>query len=80
MLSRLTEEGSTCMGSMIPWTTMGAFISGTLGVPTAQYVPFAFLNYLTPLISIIFAFCGMAIFWKDTPNKLFSGKKPPVIQ
>lgn len=77
MLSRLTEEGSTCMGSMIPWTTMGAFISGTLGVPTAEYMGFAFLNYLTPLISIIFAFCGMAVFWEGVPNKLFSGKRPP---
>lgn len=78
MLSRLTEEGSTCMGSMIPWTTMGAFISGTLGVPTWDYAPFAFLNYLTPLISIIFAYLGMAIFWKGSENKLFSGKTPPV--
>ena len=77
MLSRLTEEGSTCMGSMIPWTTMGAFISGTLGVPTSQYMAFAFLNYLTPLISIVFAFCGMAIFWEGVPNKLFSGKTRP---
>ncbi len=78
MLSRLTEEGSTCMGSMIPWTTMGAFISGTLHVPTWEYAPFAFLNYLTPLISIIFAYLGIAVFWKGTDNKFFSGKKPPV--
>lgn len=78
MLSRLTEEGSTCMGSMIPWTTMGAFISGTLGVKTVEYAPYAFLNYLTPIISIIFAFCGIAIFWKDTPNKIFSIKRPLV--
>ena len=78
MLSRLTEEGSTCMGSMIPWTTMGAFIAGTLGVATWDYAPFAFLNYLTPLISIIFAYLGMAIFWKGRPNRLLSGKRPPV--
>lgn len=78
MLSRLTEEGSTCMGSMIPWTTMGAFISGTLHTPTWDYAPFAFLNYLTPLISIIFAYMGIAVFWRGMDNKIFSGKKPPV--
>ena len=78
MLSRLTEEGSTCMGSMIPWTTMGAFIAGTLGVATWDYAPFAFLNYLTPLLSIIFAYLGMAIFWQGQPNRFFSGKRPPV--
>ncbi len=79
MLSRLTEEGSTCMGSLFPWTTMGAFISGTLGVATWDYAPYAFLNYLTPIISIIFTFLGMAILWSGTDNKLFSGKTSPVL-
>ncbi len=80
MLSRLVEEGSTCMGSLIPWTTMGAFMAGTLGVTTGQYLPFAFLNYLTPLLSIVFSFLGIAIFWQGSKNKYLSGKTPPAPQ
>lgn len=69
MLSRLTEEGATCTGALIPWTTAGAFMSGTLGVSNFEFLPFAFLNYLTPIISIIFAFFGIAVLWKVKPQK-----------
>jgi NhaC family Na+:H+ antiporter len=58
MLSRLLEEGSTLMGPMIPWTTCGAFMAGTLGVSTLELFPFAFLNWFNPLLSIILAYAG----------------------
>lgn len=61
MLSRLLEEGGTCTGVLIPWVTAGAFVSTTLGVSALSYAPYAFLNYLTPLFSIVFAYMGLFI-------------------
>lgn len=64
MLSRVLEEGATMTGGLIPWTTAGAFIAGTLGVRTVEYLPFAFLNILNPVISIAFAYIGLFIFYE----------------
>lgn len=70
MLSRLLEEGGTMTGALIPWTTAGAFIAGTLGVSTMAYLPFAFLNILNPLISIILGYLGVFVFYKKDKKTL----------
>ena len=69
MLSRSLEEGSTLTTGLIPWTTAGAFISGTLGISTLSYAPFSFFNLLNPLISILFAYLGLFVFKINTENK-----------
>lgn len=62
VLSRTLEEGATLAGPMVPWTTCGAFMAGTLGVSTLSYMPYAFLCYIAPIISIVCAFTGIAIY------------------
>lgn len=62
VLSRSVEEGSTMSTGLIPWTTAGAFYAATLGVPVLEYLPYAFLNYLNPLIGILFAGLGIGLF------------------
>ena len=61
VLSRSVEEGSTMSTGLIPWTTAGAFYAATLGVPVLDYAPYAFLNYLNPLISIGMAALGIGL-------------------
>ena len=61
VLSRSVEEGSTMTTGLIPWTTAGAFYAATLGVPVLDYLPYAFLNYLNPLISIAMAAMGVGL-------------------
>jgi NhaC family Na+:H+ antiporter len=61
VLSRSVEEGSTLTTSLIPWTTAGAFYSATLGVPVLDYLPYAFFNYLNPLIAILMAALGIGL-------------------
>ncbi|MDP2285981.1 MAG: Na+/H+ antiporter NhaC [Pseudohongiella sp.] len=61
VLSRSVEEGSTMTTGLIPWTTAGAFYAATLGVPVLDYLPYAFLNYLNPLISIGMAAMGVGL-------------------
>ena len=45
---------------LIPWNSCGAYMAATLGVATTAYVPFAFFNLINPLVSIAFAFLGLA--------------------
>jgi NhaC family Na+:H+ antiporter len=64
MLSRATEEGATLTTTIIPWTTAGAFMAATLGVPTISYLPFALLNWINPLLSIILSHLGIFMFYR----------------
>ncbi|MBC52966.1 MAG: Na+/H+ antiporter NhaC [Gammaproteobacteria bacterium] len=61
VLSRSVEEGATMSTGLIPWTTAGAFYAATLGVPVLEYLPYAFLNYLNPLISMVMAILGLGL-------------------
>ena len=61
VLSRSVEEGATMSTGLIPWTTAGAFYAATLGVPVLEYLPYAFLNYLNPVISIVMAALGVGL-------------------
>lgn len=61
MLSRLLEEGGTLTGALIPWTTAGAFMASTLGVPVFEYARYAFLNLINPALSIALSFMGIFI-------------------
>ncbi len=47
--------------SLVPWNTCGATMTGFLGVSPAQYAPYAFLNLLSPIVSIVFAFTGITM-------------------
>ena len=62
MLSRCLEEGATLSTSLIPWTTSGAFITGALGMSPLEFAPWAFFNYINPLLSIGLAYMGFGIF------------------
>jgi NhaC family Na+:H+ antiporter len=69
MLSRATEEGATLTTTIIPWTTAGAFMAATLGVPTIYYLPFALLNWINPLLSIILSYLGIFMFYRKEADE-----------
>ncbi len=69
MLSRSLEEGATLSTAIIPWTTAGAFFAGTLGVSTLSYLPYAFLNWINPLLSIALAYLGIFVLYKKEDKK-----------
>lgn len=64
MLSRCLEEGATLSTSLIPWTTSGVFITGVLHMSPLEFAPWAFFNYINPLLSIALAYMGFGIFRK----------------
>ncbi|WP_213424255.1 Na+/H+ antiporter NhaC [Bhargavaea massiliensis] len=76
-LSRALEDGGTLTSVFIPWNTCGVFIFGTLGVGVVEYGPYALVNLLCPIISIIYAFTGFTIAKIDEGGGGTGGKKEP---
>ncbi|WP_120632669.1 Na+/H+ antiporter NhaC [Ruegeria sp. EL01] len=62
VMSRSLEEGATLTTVLIPWTTGGAFFAATLGVSVLEYAPWALLNWMNPILSMLFALFGIFIF------------------
>ncbi|MEG1255703.1 Na+/H+ antiporter NhaC [Clostridium sp.] len=60
-LSRCLEDAGTLTSCFIPWNTCGAFMSTTLGVSPFLYIPFCFLNYINPVVSIIYGYTGFSM-------------------
>jgi NhaC family Na+:H+ antiporter len=71
VLSRSVEEGSTLTTALIPWSTTSIFYMTTMGVSAIDYAPYALLNYINPLLAIVFAYLGIALFrtTDDEPMK-----------
>lgn len=67
--SRTCEDSGTVTSPLVPWGLCGVFFTGTLGVSTLEYFPYAFLAYLTPLVAIIYAITNKFIWMEeDTEN------------
>ena len=54
-LSRTLEDSGTVTSVLVPWNTCGAYQSGTLGVDTVDYLPYAFFNLISPIMTLLFA-------------------------
>lgn len=60
-LSRITEDAGTVVVPLVPWSMAGVFMAGTLGVPTIQYLKWAFLCYLSALVAVLYGFIGFTM-------------------
>ena len=69
VLSRTLEDSGTITSALIPWNTCGAYMFSVLAVSPFEYGIFAFFNYLTPLIAIVFAYTGWTILYKKPEQK-----------
>ncbi len=59
-LSRCLEDSGTITSNFFPWNTCGATMRSFLGVGNG-YIPFAILNWLNPVVSIIFGYTGITM-------------------
>ncbi len=55
-LSRIIEESGGIIVPLIPWSMAGVYITGTIGVSTFAYLPWAFMNYLSVGMLVLFGF------------------------
>ena len=70
VLSRTLEDSGTIVSPLIPWSLCGVYMSGTLGVPALDFVPYAFFCWICPMIAIVYGFTGKFV-WKtgEIPSK-----------
>ena len=55
LLSRTLEDSGTVTSVLIPWNTCGATQSAVLGVPVLTFLPYAYFNLISPIMSILIA-------------------------
>ncbi len=68
-LSRTLEDSGTVTSVLVPWNTGGAYNSKVLGVPTTDYLPYAFFNLISPVMTLIFAAFRIKIRMKKQARK-----------
>ncbi|MEW9796883.1 Na+/H+ antiporter NhaC [Alteromonas sp. CYL-A6] len=67
-LSRSLEDGGTLTSPLIPWNTCGAYMHGVLMVHPFEYIFFAFFNFISPILAIIYAYLGIKILRLEPPG------------
>lgn len=55
-LSRIIEESGAIIVPLIPWSMAGVYITGTIGVSTFTYLPWAIMNYAAVAILALYGF------------------------
>lgn len=79
-LSRIIEESGAIIVPLIPWSMAGVYITGTLGVSTFSYLPWAIMNYAAVVILAVYGFTKFTMAPKnkrgrDPNRKLRSTRK-----
>ncbi|UNK19160.1 Na+/H+ antiporter NhaC [Paenibacillus sp. N3/727] len=55
-MSRILANAGAAFNALIPWGVSGVFITGTLGVSTLEYLPFAIFCIIAPALNILYGF------------------------
>ncbi len=63
VLSRTCEDAGTIGCPLIPWSVHAFYILGVLKVSAIDFAPYAFVNWIVPIFSILCAITGLGI-WK----------------
>lgn len=60
-LTRALESGGTLTAPLIPWNTSGVFVVSVLNVDALAYVPFAFVCWITMIITSIYGYADITM-------------------
>lgn len=60
-LSRTLEDSGTVTSVLVPWNTCGAYHANTLGVGVGEFAVFAIFNWVSPIMTLIFALFNLKI-------------------
>ncbi len=78
VLSRTCEDAGTIGCPLIPWSVHAFYILGVLGVGALDFAPYAFLNWLVPVFSVLCAVTGFGIWRRDgSPARGRGGRVAP---
>jgi NhaC family Na+:H+ antiporter len=60
-LSRTLEDAGTVTSVLVPWNTCGATQQAVLGVSVLTFAPYCVFNYVSPCMTMLFAWLGIRI-------------------
>lgn len=60
-LSRTLEDSGTVTSVLVPWNTCGAMQAAVLGVSVYAFAFYCFFNLISPLMTLLFAYTGLAV-------------------
>lgn len=60
-LTRCLAESAAITSPLIPWNTCGIVMFGMLGVSAVEYAPYAFLCWIPPIMTVIFAYLNIGM-------------------
>lgn len=69
-LSRVMEDAGTVVNPLVPWSVCGIFIADVLGVPTVEYVGFAFFCLFSPILTVAFSMFGKTLTYEEPSSGL----------
>ena len=72
-LSRTTEDSGTVVVPLIPWSIAAVFMSGTLGVDTVAFAPWAVFCYTGFIFALFYGFTGIGIARKIRDDETMPG-------
>ena len=72
VLSRTLEDGGTLFAFLVPWSAAAIYSYGVLGVSCLEYLPYAFLPMICPLMAVVCAVTGFGVY--DTDGNMLRGK------
>ena len=75
LLSRSLQDSAAVTSVLVPWNTCGVAQSGVLGVPTLEYLPYCFYNWLSPFVNLVVVFLGYKIYRFGKPVGKLIGKR-----
>jgi NhaC family Na+:H+ antiporter len=60
-LSRIVIESGGIIVPLVPWSMASVYITGTIGVPTVAYAPWALMNWVSVVVLVVFGFTGLTM-------------------
>jgi NhaC family Na+:H+ antiporter len=72
VLSRTLEDGGTLFAFLVPWSAAAIYSFGVLGVSAVEYLPYAFLPIICPIMAVICAVTGLGVY--DIDGNMLKGK------
>ena len=75
MLSRSLEDSGTLTSVLVPWNTCGAYHAELFNMSVAEFGPYAFLNWMNPVVAVIMTYLGIGIFWRGKDGEPVRGGK-----
>jgi len=65
MCSRVCEDSATVTSPLIPWGLGGVYYASVLDVATMDYLPYTFLAFFAPLMTLLLAYSNKFMFYES---------------